>query len=135
MMFLPVSSIMPLTTGKQTVQATTRTSANAPCGKSICLLSVPQSKKAHTMGMMGSYNRFHEEYLCHSQEMIDGILRQEWGFDGIYVSDWNAIKDTVKAGNCEIDIDMNVTDDFDNYKMAQPLKKAVLNGRVQGSRA
>jgi len=73
-------------------------------------------KKAHTMGMMGSYNRFHEEYLCHSQEMIDGILRQEWGFDGIYVSDWNAIKDTVKAGNCEIDIDMNVTDDFDNYK-------------------
>ena len=88
-------------------------------------------KKAHTMGMMGSYNRFHEEYLCHSQEMIDGILRQEWGFDGIYVSDWNAIKDTVKAGNCEIDIDMNVTDDFDNYKMAQPLKKAVLNGRVQ----
>lgn len=88
-------------------------------------------KKAHTMGMMGSYNRFHEEYLCHSQEMIDGILRQEWGFDGIYVSDWNAIKDTVKAGNCEIDIDMNVTDDFDNYKMAQPLKKAVLNGQVQ----
>ena len=87
-------------------------------------------KEGHTLGIMGSYNKFMGTYCSHHPYLIDEILHKEWGFDGITVSDWGSIHDTVEAGNAEIDTDMRVTDNFDEYYFAEPLKKAVENGRV-----
>ncbi len=87
-------------------------------------------EEADTLGMMASYNRFHGEYACHSKELLDEILREEWGFKGLTVSDWGGVHDTEKAANCQLDVEMGCTDDFDNYYLASPLKKAIEDGRV-----
>lgn len=87
-------------------------------------------EEGHTLGIMGSYNKFRGTYCSHHPYLIDEILHEEWGFEGITVSDWGSIHDTVEAGNVEIDADMRVTDNFDEYYFATPLKKAVEDGRV-----
>lgn len=86
--------------------------------------------EGHTMGFMGAYNRYKGEYCCESQHLLDEILREEWKYDGLVVSDWGGIHHTEEAGKCGIDVDMSVTDDFDQYCFGDPLKKAVEDGLV-----
>ncbi|MGN0132744.1 MAG: glycoside hydrolase family 3 C-terminal domain-containing protein [Lachnospiraceae bacterium] len=87
-------------------------------------------KEGNTYGLMGSYNKFRETYCSHHPYLLDEILRGEWGFDGIVVSDWGSIHDTEEAGNAGIDVDMRTTNNFDEYYFANPLKTAVEDGRV-----
>ena len=84
----------------------------------------------NTLGMMASYNRYMGEYACHSKELLDTILREEWNFEGLVVSDWGGVHDTEKAANCSLDVEMGCTPDFDDYYLASPLKKAIEEGRI-----
>jgi beta-glucosidase len=83
---------------------------------------------SHTV--MCAYNRFRGYYAGHSAELLDKILRDEWGFDGAVVSDWGAIHDTEEAAKVGMDIEMSYTSDFDDYYFAKPLLKAVREGRI-----
>ena len=87
-------------------------------------------KRGHTFGLMGSYNRFEGTYCSHHPFLIDEILRKSWEYNYLMVSDWGSIHDTKEAGNVGIDVDMRVTNDFDEYPFAAPLKDAVENGIV-----
>lgn len=87
-------------------------------------------REGNAYGLMGSYNKFRGIYCSHHPYLVDQILRSEWGFDGILVSDWGSIHDTAEAGNAGIDTDMRTTNNFDDYYFAAPLKKAVENGIV-----
>ncbi len=87
-------------------------------------------KEAGTLGLMGAYNQFRGTYTSHHPYLLDEILRNDWGFDGIVVSDWGSIHDTVEAGNVGMDVDMRTTDDFDDYYFGEPLKKAIEEGKV-----
>ncbi|MCR5417946.1 MAG: glycoside hydrolase family 3 C-terminal domain-containing protein [Lachnospiraceae bacterium] len=86
--------------------------------------------KGGCLGLMGSYNCYHGVSLCENREILTELLREEWKFDGMVVSDWGGVHDTVKAGNSGIDVDMRVTNDFDDYPMANPLKEAIRRGDV-----
>ncbi|GAA6412012.1 glycoside hydrolase family 3 C-terminal domain-containing protein [Blautia coccoides] len=81
--------------------------------------------------IMGAYNQIYGEHCCQSDFLLNQILRKEWGYDGVVISDWGAVHDTVKAANSQLDIEMSVTNDFDDYFMANPLKKKVETGEVQ----
>lgn len=50
-------------------------------------------KEAGVEGVMGAYNRLNGEVCCGSYYWITEILRNQWGFDGYYVSDCGAVKD------------------------------------------
>lgn len=80
--------------------------------------------------IMGAYNRLRGEHCCESRFLLDGILRKEWGYEGTVISDWGAVHHTKEAAHSGLDLEMSVTSDFDEYCMAQPLKKAVENGEV-----
>jgi beta-glucosidase len=54
-------------------------------------------KEGHAYSVMGAYNKFRGEYLCENDYMLNKILRDEWGFKGIVVSDWAAVHSTVKS--------------------------------------
>ncbi len=88
-------------------------------------------KRAGTNGVMASYNKFRGKYASHSKELLDDILRDKWGFDKLLVSDWGSIEDTIEAANVSIDADMRVTDNFDEYFFANPLKEAIESGKVK----
>lgn len=80
--------------------------------------------------IMGAYNLINGEHCCQSEYLLGEILRKEWGYDGVVVSDWGGVHDTEKAANSQLDIEMSVTSDFDQYFMAEPLKKLIENGKI-----
>lgn len=70
--------------------------------------------------VMGAYNKIRDEHCCQRDFLLKDILREEWGFEGVVVSDWGAVHDTEKAANSQLDVEMSVTSDFDDYFMANP---------------
>lgn len=80
--------------------------------------------------LMGAYNLVNGEHCCQSEYLLGEILRKEWGYDGVVVSDWGGVHDTEKAANSQLDIEMSVTSDFDRYFMAEPLKKLIEDGKI-----
>lgn len=87
-------------------------------------------KKANVYAVMGAYNKLYKEHCCESEFLLNKILRKEWGFDGVVVSDWGGVHDTKKAANSQLDLEMSVTFDFDDYCMANPLKEKILAGEI-----
>ena len=54
-------------------------------------------KKASPHAMMCSYNRINGVYSCENEWLLDEVLRREWGFDGIVMTDWAAMDDRPRA--------------------------------------
>lgn len=87
-------------------------------------------KRAKVKSIMGAYNLFRGEHCCQSKKLLGDILRGEWGYDGMVVSDWGAVHDTKAAAESALDVEMSVTKDFDDYFMANPLLCAVRDKEV-----
>ena len=87
-------------------------------------------EEGESYSIMGAYNRYKGEHCCHSKCLLDDILREEWDYDGVVISDWGGVHDTEQAANTSLDIEMSVTDNFDEYFMANPLIEAVKSGKV-----
>ncbi|MYU16954.1 beta-glucosidase [Streptomyces sp. SID8361] len=62
---------------------------------------------------MSSYNRINGVYATESPWLLTQVLREEWGFDGLVVSDWGAVTDRVAAlaAGCDLQMPPNGTDD------------------------
>jgi len=88
--------------------------------------------KAKAYSVMGAYNRFRGDYLCENQYMLEDILRKEWGFKGIVISDWDAVHSTKKALEAGTDLEMGTNKpSFDEFYFANPLLAAVKSGEVK----
>ena len=87
-------------------------------------------EEADVYAIMGAYNKLNGEHCCHSNKLLNDVLRNEWNFDGVVVSDWGGVHSTKEAADSSLDIEMSVTDDFDEYFMAEPLKKAIENHEI-----
>ena len=91
-------------------------------------------KAGGALMIMGAYNRLYGEHCCQSDFLLRKVLREEWDYDGVIVSDWGGVHDTRLAALSELDIEMSVTSDFDQYKLAEPLKKLVETGEIPEER-
>lgn len=80
--------------------------------------------------LMDAYNRFYGVYCSECRKLLNDILRQEWGFDGVLVSDWGAVHSTKETAETSLDLEMSVTYNFDEYFYANPLLEAVKKGEV-----
>ena len=56
-------------------------------------------KEGHAKAIMTSYNEVNEEYANENKKLLVDILRKEWGFDGLVVTDWGGSNDHVKGVN------------------------------------
>lgn len=90
-------------------------------------------KRAGSYTIMGAYNRLYGGHCCQSDYLLRRILREEWGYDGVVISDWGGVHDTKAAAESQLDIEMSVTYDFDEYYMANPLKNEIEEGRIPES--
>lgn len=95
---------------------------------------LPAFKAAITEGkplvVMGAYNKFRGDFCCENKYLLTELLRDQWGFDGIVVSDWDAIHDTNKAIEAGTDVDMRVDPAYDDYPFANPLKAKIESGEI-----
>lgn len=87
-------------------------------------------KEANVKSIMGAYNKLRGRFCCHNDYLLQKILREEWGFQGITISDWGGVHDTIEAATFGLDIEMSVTDNFDEYYMAAPLLEKVKSGEI-----
>lgn len=87
-------------------------------------------RRGEAKGIMGAYNKLRGTHCCHHDYLLNDVLRKEWGFTGITVSDWGGVHDTREALMNGLDMEMSVTSDFDAYYMADPLLRMIEDGEV-----
>ncbi|MCD7772877.1 MAG: glycoside hydrolase family 3 C-terminal domain-containing protein [Ruminococcus sp.] len=63
-------------------------------------------KKAKPQTLMCSYNKINGEYSSQNKKLLTDILRDEWGFNGLVMSDWGAVDDRVKGVAAGLDLEM-----------------------------
>lgn len=63
-------------------------------------------KEAKPWTVMCSYNRINGVYASENRYLLTDILRDEWGYDGVVVSDWGATHTTVESKNAGLDLEM-----------------------------
>lgn len=88
-------------------------------------------KEAGAWSVMGAYNKFRGQYCCHNDLLLNDILKGEWNFDGVVVSDWGGVTDTYEAAMNGTDIEMGTLNKpYNEYFMADPMLKMVTEGEV-----
>ncbi len=88
--------------------------------------------------VMGAYNKFRGEYCTYNDYLVNKILKGEWGFKGVIMSDWGAIHSTKEAllggADLEMGTDIGVpAKPFDEFYMSTPALKMVQSGEVPES--
>jgi beta-glucosidase len=63
-------------------------------------------KRGKTWALMTSYNRLNGTYVSEQSELINGVLKTQWGFDGLAMSDWFGTQSTAEALNGGLDLEM-----------------------------
>lgn len=84
-------------------------------------------QKGRPWTVMCSYNRINGEYVSQSRRMLTEILRDEWGFDGFLVTDWNACDERVKGLLAGQDLEMPDSGGVNDRLIVE----AVRNGTVE----
>jgi len=94
-------------------------------------------KEGGAWSVMGSYNQFRGQHCCHNDLLLNQILKNEWGFDGVVVSDWGGAHDTRQAALNGLDIEMGSytngmtsgkSSAYANYYLAQPFLDLLKQG-------
>lgn len=89
--------------------------------------------------IMGAYNKFRGQHACHNQQLLQDILKREWGFDGVVVTDWGGCHDTREAAMNGLDIEMGSFTNglssesaftYDDYYLARPYLELLKKGSV-----
>lgn len=104
---------------------------------------LPAFKAAVTEGgawsIMGSYNLYQNQHGCHNKRLLCDILRDEWGFDGVVISDWGGTHDTAEAVENGLDLEFGSwtngltngrSNAYDNYYLADPYLKMLREGKA-----
>ncbi len=75
--------------------------------REIHLVAFEQAvREAGVWSLMTAYNKVNGVYCSEQTELIDGVLRSEWGFDGLVVSDWFGTHATAAAAQAGLDLEM-----------------------------
>lgn len=92
--------------------------------------------------VMGAYNKYLDQWCCHNEVLVNDILKGDWEFDGVLVTDWGATHSTKEAALNGLDIEMGTGTDglssstknaYDNYYLADPFIKLLRSGEIDQS--
>ena len=94
--------------------------------------------EAGTWGIMGAYNLYKNQHNCHNEIMLNQILKHDWQYDGVVVSDWGGCHDTEEAIRNGLDMEfgswtdglmMGKTNAYDLYYLADAYKQLIKAGK------
>jgi len=84
-------------------------------------------KKGKPWTVMCAYNRLNGTYCSENEYLLTKILREEWGFDGLVVSDWGAVNDRVLGVKVGLDIEMPSSNGINDAKIIAAVKNKELS--------
>ncbi|MCU4156434.1 glycoside hydrolase family 3 C-terminal domain-containing protein [Carboxylicivirga sp. A043] len=99
-------------------------------------------KEGKVWSIMGAYNKYNGQHTSHHKVLINDILKGDWGFDGVVVTDWGSAHDTQEAALNGLDIEMGTGTDgltsskenaYDYYYLAKPFLELLKNGEIDES--
>ena len=88
-------------------------------------------KEANVLGVMGAYNEYMGTNANQSRYLVKDILKDQWGFKGVLLTDWNVDINTYDAAMAGLDLEMGTdVPSYDQYYFAKPLKEQIEAGKV-----
>ena len=96
-------------------------------------------QEGQAWSIMGAYNLYKGQYACHNQYLLNDILKGEWEFDGVVVSDWGGVHDTDQAitngtdmefGSWTNGLSQGTSNAYDSYYLATPYLQRIQEGKV-----
>lgn len=89
--------------------------------------------------IMGAYNQYKNQHCCENQYLLNDILKGKWKFDGVVVSDWGGVHNTMEAIKNGMDMEFGTwtnglnwgaSNAYDNYYLAKPYLDLIKQGKV-----
>ncbi len=99
-------------------------------------------KDGEAWSIMPGYNKYNGDHACENHTLLLDILKGDWGFDGVAISDWGAVHNTDKVAQNGLDMEFGswtnglnwgASNAYDNYYLATPYLKAIEEGRLPES--
>ncbi|MBD5230226.1 MAG: glycosyl hydrolase [Bacteroidales bacterium] len=96
-------------------------------------------KDGGAWAIMPGYNKYAGDHACENSVLLLDILKGDWGFDGVAISDWGAVHNTDKVARNGLDMEFGSwtnglnwgsSDAYDNYFLAKPYEQAIIEGRL-----
>jgi beta-glucosidase len=87
-------------------------------------------RQARPWTVMAAYNRVNEVYASQHRELLTDILRAEWGFDGVVVSDWGAVDERVPALAAGLDLEMPASGGATDAEIVEAVETGLLDEKV-----
>ena len=85
-------------------------------------------REAGVWSVMGAYNKFRGQHCCHHGYLLNTVLKGEWGFRGLVVSDWGGTHSTAEAVRDGLDLEMGTRGSYSNYYLADPFRRGIESG-------
>lgn len=80
--------------------------------------------------IMSAYNKVNGYWCSENEVLLNQILKKDWGFKGVVISDWGGVHHTAEAANGGLDIEMGTKGPNDQWYFANPLLEAAKAGKV-----
>lgn len=104
---------------------------------------LPAFKAAVTEGcawsIMPGYNKYDGAHACENRKLLLDILKDDWNFDGVAISDWGAVHNTEKVASNGLDMEFGswtnglnwgASNAYDDYYLAKPYGKLINEGKL-----
>ena len=96
-------------------------------------------KDGGAWSIMPGYNKYNGDHACENHTLLLDILKGDWGFDGVAISDWGAVHNTDKVAQNGLDMEFGswtnglnwgASNAYDDYYLAKPYEKLILEGKL-----
>ena len=86
-------------------------------------------QEAGVLTIMGAYNKFRGEHCCENDYLLNKVLKNEWGFKGLVMSDWSGVHSTDLAAMNGMDMEMGTRPPYSNNYLANPFLAGLNSGK------
>jgi beta-glucosidase len=88
-------------------------------------------QEAGVLDVMGAYNQFRGQHCCENDYLLNKVLKDQWGFKGLVMSDWGGVHNTGEAATNGMDMEMGTrtSPPYDTAYLAKPFLEGLKSGK------